>query len=131
MLYQALSARTGRELPWGTLTGIRPVRIPMVLLEAGMGEEEIAWQMRQTYYADEEKVNLAIDIARRERHVLRAIDYEDGYSLYVGIPFCPSICLYCSFSSYPYERFGHLASSIWKPCFRKLMRWRLFLAVSG
>ena len=88
MLYQALSARTGRELPWGTLTGIRPVRIPMVLLEAGIGEEEIAQQMRQTYYASDEKIDLAIDIARRERHVLRAIDYEDGYSLYVGIPFC-------------------------------------------
>ena len=34
----------------------------------------------------------------------RNIDYKDGYSLYVGIPFCPSICLYCSFSSYPLER---------------------------
>ena len=43
-------------------------------------------------------------IANRERYVLRNIDYKDGYSLYVGIPFCPSICLYCSFSSYPLER---------------------------
>lgn len=50
--------------------GIRPVRIPMVLLEAGIGEEEIAQQMRQTYYASDEKIDLAIDIARRERHVL-------------------------------------------------------------
>ena len=120
MLYQALSARTGRELPWGTLTGIRPVRIPMVLLEAGIGEEEIAQQMRQTYYASDEKIDLAIDIARRERHVLRAIDYEDGYSLYVGIPFCPSICLYCSFSSYPYEKFGHLAEQYLAAMFQEI-----------
>ncbi len=38
------------------------------------------------------------------REILKNIDYENGYSLYVGIPFCPSICLYCSFSSYPLER---------------------------
>ena len=40
-------------------------------------------------------------IANREKHILENIHYEDGYSLYIGIPFCPSICLYCSFSSSP------------------------------
>ncbi len=45
-----------------------------------------------------------ITIANRERDILKDIDYENGYSLYVGIPFCPSICLYCSFSSYPLEK---------------------------
>lgn len=50
----------------------------------------------------------------------RAIDYEDGYSLYVGIPFCPSICLYCSFSSYPYEKFGHLAEQYLAAMFQEI-----------
>ena len=51
-----------------------------------------------------QKTALAITIANREREILKDIDYENGYSLYVGIPFCPSICLYCSFSSYPLKQ---------------------------
>lgn len=101
MLYELLSAHTGQSLPWGNLTGIRPVKIPMRLLEQGWKNTEIADYMRKTYYTSNEKTALAIMIANRERHILKDIDYEKGYSLYVGIPFCPSICLYCSFSSSP------------------------------
>ena len=57
--------------------------------------------MRERYLVSPEKTSLAITIANREREILKNIDYEKGYSLYIGIPFCPSICLYCSFSSYP------------------------------
>ncbi len=101
MLYRLLSAYTGQKLPWGNLTGIRPTKIPMSLLEAGWKNVDIARYMRETYYTSNEKTALAIAIANRERHILKDIDYENGYSLYVGIPFCPSICLYCSFSSSP------------------------------
>ena len=44
---------------------------------------------------------LSLDIAKREKALLDTIHYEDGYSLYIGIPFCPTTCLYCSFTSYP------------------------------
>ena len=57
--------------------------------------------MRERYLVSPQKTALAITIANREREILKDIDYENGYSLYIGIPFCPSICLYCSFSSYP------------------------------
>ena len=103
-LYQLLCAYTGQTLPWGTLTGIRPAKIAMGLIEQGMSNVETAEYMRNTYLASKEKVALSVMIDNRERYVLRNIDYKDGYSLYVGIPFCPSICLYCSFSSYPLER---------------------------
>ena len=103
-LYQLLCTYTGQTLPWGTLTGIRPAKIAMGLIEQGMSNVETAEYMRNTYLASKEKVALSVMIANRERYVLRNIDYKDGYSLYVGIPFCPSICLYCSFSSYPLER---------------------------
>ncbi len=99
MLYEILSEETGRKLPWGNLTGIRPVKIPMSLLEQGWKNTQIAEYMRNTYYTSNEKTALAISIANRERAILKDIDYENGYSLYVGIPFCPSVCLYCSFSS--------------------------------
>lgn len=101
MLYEMLRDYTGQSLPWGNLTGIRPVKIPMSLLEQGWKNTEIADYMRKTYYTSNEKTALSIMIANRERHILKDINYEDGYSLYVGIPFCPSICLYCSFSSSP------------------------------
>ena len=106
LLYELLRDYTGQDLPWGNLTGIRPTKIPMALLEQGWKNTKIADYMRKTYYTSNEKTALSIMIANRERHILKDINYEDGYSLYVGIPFCPSICLYCSFSSSPL--------SVWK-----------------
>lgn len=101
LLYDALSQVTGKTLPWGTLSGIRPTKIPMKLLEEGKSNVEIAQYMRDTYYCSDKKTALAITVANREKYILRDLDYENGYSLYIGIPFCPSICLYCSFSSSP------------------------------
>ena len=101
LLYQTLSEHTGKNLPWGTLTGIRPTKIPMTMLEEGRTEEEIMAYMKETYLLSDEKRNLAIQIAKRERELLRTLHYEEGYSLYIGIPFCPTTCLYCSFTSFP------------------------------
>ena len=101
VLYNVLVKLTGRTLPWGNLTGIRPAKLAMGMIESGMKNTEIAQVMRDHYLVSAKKTALAITIANRERALLQDIDYEHGYSLYVGIPFCPSICLYCSFSSYP------------------------------
>ena len=100
-LYDLLKEGLKVELPWGTLTGIRPTKIPMKLMEEGHSDAEIAQYMKETYFATDEKIQLSIDIAKREKALLSQIDYENGYSLYIGIPFCPSTCLYCSFTSYP------------------------------
>lgn len=104
VLYKLLSQLTGQTLPWGNLTGIRPTKIAMGLIESGMSNAQAAEYMRNTYFTSKEKTALAITIANWERELLKDIDYEKGYSLYVGIPFCPSICLYCSFSSSPLQR---------------------------
>lgn len=100
-LYGLLSARTGKTLPWGTLTGIRPTKITLSRLDQGVPEEEIREFMEKTYLTSREKIDLSLEIAEREKELLSHIDYENGYSLYVGIPFCPTTCLYCSFTSYP------------------------------
>ena len=102
--YRELSARTGRQLPWGTLTGIRPTKIAMALLEEGCSGAEIAERMQKDHLVSREKAELSARIAATERQVLSHIDYENGYSLYVGIPFCPTTCLYCSFTSYPMSK---------------------------
>ena len=99
-LYRELVAATGKELPWGNLTGIRPTKIAYGMLEQGMSEEDIVETLFNTHYVSEEKSLLSIDIAKREKELLSKIHYEGGYSLYIGIPFCPTTCLYCSFTSY-------------------------------
>ncbi|MCX4267680.1 MAG: coproporphyrinogen dehydrogenase HemZ [Lachnospiraceae bacterium] len=100
-IYQILSERTKKILPWGTLTGIRPVKIPYFMLEEGRKDEEISDFMKRTYLTGKEKIALSIEIAKKERELLSKIDYQNGYSIYIGIPFCPTRCLYCSFPSYP------------------------------
>ena len=110
-LYGMLKKRTGKELPWGTLTGIRPTKIAMTRLDQGEDEESIRSFMRDMYLTSKEKIDLSVEVAKRERELLSHIDYENGYSLYVGIPFCPTTCLYCSFTSYPigaWEKKVHL-----------------------
>ncbi|MCM1175215.1 MAG: coproporphyrinogen dehydrogenase HemZ [Blautia sp.] len=100
-LYTSLQKETGYSLPWGNLTGIRPTKIPMAMLEEGKSEEEILSFLETKHLVSKEKAALSLEIAERERRILRPLHYEDGYSLYIGIPFCPTTCLYCSFTSFP------------------------------
>lgn len=106
MLYELLSTITEKKLPWGTLTGIRPTKIPMKMINEGVGDEEIAKYMQETYYTSDEKVTLATEIAHREKLLIDRLNSRDGYSLYVGIPFCPTRCMYCSFTSYPISKYS-------------------------
>ena len=101
LIYKLLSGYCNKELPWGTLTGIRPTKIAYGMLEENKSEDSIFQYMKDTYYASEEKSKLAIDIAKREMAILSNVNYDNGYSLYIGIPFCPTTCLYCSFTSFP------------------------------
>ncbi len=82
--------------PWGILTGIRPAKIVTKLLDEGMSDDEVI-----SYFINEcgttyEKASLALEAARALRPI-RDDMYRDGVSIYIGIPFCPSRCLYCSF----------------------------------
>lgn len=99
--YHILKRVTGRELPWGSLIGIRPTKIAYGLLEQGMDEREIVDFYRTKYDTSREKAELSVEIARREKEILAGIHYREGYSLYIGVPFCPTTCMYCSFTSFP------------------------------
>ena len=100
-LYDWLCHNTQKELAWGILTGVRPTKLMMTLLESGMSEDEVKQWMKENYRITDAKADLGIQVAQKEKELLEQLDYENGYSLYIGIPFCPSICSYCSFSSYP------------------------------
>ena len=101
LVYGLLSEATGRTLPWGTLTGIRPTKLAMERYELGETEAEAAGYLQTHYLASPEKAALNAAVARNEKKIMDSLDFADTFSLYIGIPFCPSICAYCSFSSYP------------------------------
>lgn len=105
LLYCIFQKDTGNELPWGNLTGIRPAKIPGMMMEQGMTEEEVRKEMKNTYFISEDKLDLAMDVSKMDSKVLSSVNYKEGYSLYVGIPFCPTTCLYCSFTSYPLQAY--------------------------
>ena len=108
LLYRSISEGLKRELPWGSLTGVRPVRLMVKQLETGLSEEEACDFFRREYLVGEEKTALALDIAKRQRALLKGSMDERHYSLYIGIPFCPTTCLYCSFTSYPAAAYAGL-----------------------
>ena len=102
-LYKACREYTGRDLAWGILTGVRPTKIAMQKLEQGMDEDSFVRWFQEDSFVSRGKAVLAWQVAGREKKILEQLDYRDGYSLYVGIPFCPSVCSYCSFSSGPID----------------------------
>lgn len=107
---EELPAGTIKRIPvWGTMTGVRPTKIPMNELLKGKPKEVVEEDLEKWYCCTEEKKKLCLDIAMREAELLKDVAFEAGYSLYIGIPFCPTTCLYCSFPSYPFGSFGHLA----------------------
>lgn len=99
-LYTKLSAQLNKTLPWGYLTGVRPSKIAYTLLEKGADREQILEEFTKKHFVSEKKAQLALQVAQTEKSILEKMDYKNGYSLYIGIPFCPTTCLYCSFTSY-------------------------------
>ncbi len=82
--------------PWGVLTGIRPSKIATKLLLEGMSVPRAAEYFMREYGVSEKKAQLAVEVAAAELPIRNAM-YQDGVSIYIGIPFCPTRCLYCSF----------------------------------
>lgn len=88
-----------KSAPWGILHGVRPTKIIHKYIDAGMSKNEIMMRLQNDYYVDEKKAELISTLAFKQRPFLS----ESGLnkiSVYIGIPFCLSRCLYCSFPSY-------------------------------
>jgi oxygen-independent coproporphyrinogen-3 oxidase len=101
IIYKYLSELLGKELPWGILVGIRPSKIAVSLIETGLSREEIINKYINEYYTTIEKAKLCVDIAELEAKVLK--NTKEEVSIYIGMPFCPTRCSYCSFASNPIE----------------------------
>lgn len=127
LFYDAMIQYTGRDLPWGNLTGIRPTKLIRGLMKnnaegsCGQGQtdkdkkdikerkieiekaaaEKTAAQLYDMHRLKGEKLALGMEIAKLQEGILSNLHGLQGYSVYIGIPFCPSRCLYCSFTSNP------------------------------
>lgn len=106
-MYNVLMKKFNSYVPWGILTGIRPVKIIHTLLDKNLSDEDIRENLKTNYLISDEKIDLALNIAKRERKFIYPID-KNKISLYVSIPFCPTRCYYCSFPANPLKQFGHL-----------------------
>ena len=96
--YDAGTAALGKEPPWGALTGVRPVKIPAKAMLAGASPAQAERVLRDTYRVSPGRRKLAMDCAQASLAAQRSLG-EHEVSLYVGIPFCPTRCAYCSFVS--------------------------------
>ncbi len=86
------------NLPWGVMCGIRPAKNVRSLLEDGFNKEEAYKFLKDVYEVSDEKLELAFEVAENEKAVLSGIG-KKSVGIYIGIPFCPTRCLYCSFVS--------------------------------
>lgn len=106
VLYNVLKEAFKKELPYGSLTGVRPVKMAAVCLEDGMDEVQTADLLQRITGISREKASLLYEVACQEKSYMDSDDSE--MNIYIGIPFCASRCLYCSFTSYPIDRLGSL-----------------------
>lgn len=88
---------------WGALTGIRPAKLASKALEAGLTEEQTAERFRNEYFVSDSRTRLAIEAAKAGIAAKNSLK-PDEISLYIGIPFCPTRCAYCSFVSADVKR---------------------------
>ena len=85
--------------PWGILHGVRPTKIVHRFMENGLSREEVINRLQCDYEVQLDKANLITDIAYLQLPFFEKLKDPNLISIYVGIPFCPSRCLYCSFPS--------------------------------
>ncbi|NFR04857.1 coproporphyrinogen III oxidase [Clostridium botulinum] len=115
-MFKYLREKTSKELPWGILIGIRPTKIVLDMMDEGFTEEEIINVLMNEYYARIDKAKLCIDIAKAEKS--RVNKESKNVSIYIGMPFCPTTCLYCSFASNPIA--GRNTNKMVEPYLEKL-----------
>ncbi len=102
-VYDTLVAYTKRTMPWGILTGIRPTKIVHEILRTGISDEKLDGYLEKEYRASVSKRALMTTVAKKELAVLQK-NKPGEINVYIGIPFCPTRCVYCSFTAYSLEK---------------------------
>nr|WP_272507306.1 coproporphyrinogen III oxidase [Clostridium aestuarii] len=98
-VFKYFEERTGKKLPWGILIGIRPTKRVLDMMDKGKSEDEIINTLKEKFFTREDKAKLCVYIAKIEKEKVNKD--PKTISIYIGMPFCPTRCLYCSFTSNP------------------------------
>ena len=117
--FRAAQLVTGIAPPWGSLTGIRPAKVAAALLREGRSPEETGQILEDTYFVTPQRRRLCLDAALAGLRADRDLGPRD-ISLYVGIPFCPTRCAYCSFVSNSVEKSFHLVEPYLEALFAEI-----------
>lgn len=100
-IFQYFTEKTGKLMPWGTLVGIRPSKIALSLINDGKESDYIIDHFKEHFNTRSDKTELCINVAKVEEEFVNRD--KNTISVYIGMPFCPTRCLYCSFTSNPIE----------------------------
>ncbi|MDR7869848.1 MAG: coproporphyrinogen dehydrogenase HemZ [Tissierellaceae bacterium] len=98
-IYTSLIGLVEHDIPWGILTGIRPIKVAHDLINTNLETDEVKRILMDEYRISDSKSQLMIDVAKSQRKHIYPLN-QNKYSLYIGIPFCPTRCSYCSFPAF-------------------------------
>ena len=129
-LYELLRRETGIEPRWGLLTGVRPAKLISGMLAEGRSDAECMAFLTEQYLVAESKARLALRVAKAEQEILEKSRPEE-ISLYIGIPFCPTRCLYCSFTAYPLAQYKNRVDEYLDALFQELEFLAELLSTEG
>ena len=116
--------------PWGALSGVRPTKLSTRCLSSGGSEKDAERLLRETYFVSPARAKLCVDASRHTIEAAKLLDPDD-LSVYIGIPFCPTRCAYCSFVSQSIERFGEFLPAYLDALLREIAHTGKLLRDSG
>jgi oxygen-independent coproporphyrinogen-3 oxidase len=116
--HMLIAYKLARPNPWGILTGVRPTKMIHRFLDQGLSEEDIRHILEVEYGVEKTRIGLLLQTVQYQRPILSKYSGDRKViSLYLGFPFCPSRCSYCSFPGYDLKRWKKWA----EPCFQAML----------
>ena len=128
--YQAALPFLKAAPAWGALSGVRPTKLTTRCLMAGLSDEETIREMEKTYFVTPQRAKLSLDCSKATVAAAAKLGPND-ISLYVGIPFCPTRCAYCSFVSRTIGKRTELLEPYLEALLKELRHTGRLLATSG
>ena len=128
--YQAALPFLKAAPAWGALSGVRPTKLTTRCLMAGLSDEETIREMEKTYFVTPRRAKLSLDCSKATVAAAAKLEPND-ISLYVGIPFCPTRCAYCSFVSRTIGKRTELMEPYLEALLKELRHTGRLLATSG
>ena len=128
--YQAALPFLKAAPAWGALSGVRPTKLTTRCLMAGLSDEETIREMEKTYFVTLRRAKLSLDCSKATVAAAAKLEPND-ISLYVGIPFCPTRCAYCSFVSRTIGKRTELMEPYLEALLKELRHTGRLLATSG